>query len=253
MDIIIIIFILCCCCCIILLGGGYFYVTNSSNEVITKTNEALTKSDKAPTKSDKALTTTLPTTTIPVPKYLEITMPANKIMYNNVELQYFNDPKFPYMNSKLEGLNKYISKCWSFGNFKNRTFAPVTTVLTNYDDKEPFLYENKWESSWWLNGQSNDYLVIELDKPRLISQIDARNFQSNANIDAGILEIYNILSFSNNTISQVDLIGSIALTKGTLELGKLKIDKLYKNLLFSRKDVTGWSKLDNITLYGDKN
>jgi len=180
-----------------------------------------------------------------------VTIPTSEIQYQNRRLVYYNNNNFPYLNQNLEGLNRYIAKAWGFAQYANRIEAPMSSVLSQYGPNPPFLYGNNWESSWWcLNNvdNNNELLLIEFDIPRNVANITAKNWDTYVNDQAGELEVLTVLKMSNNQIIDVKTLGSINLRNSNQIIGILSLNQSYKNLLFQRKNITGWSKLENIII-----
>lgn len=180
-----------------------------------------------------------------------LSIPTSEIKYQTRRLIYYNNNNFPYLNQNLEGLNRYIAKSWGYAQYGNRTEAPMSAALSQYGPNPPFLYGNNWESSWWcLNNvdNNNELLLIEFDMPRKITNVVAKNWDVYSNDQAGELEILTVLKLNNTDISDVKSLGSINIRNNNQILGTLSINATYKNLLFQRKNITGWSKLENILI-----
>ncbi|KAI9140415.1 hypothetical protein BKA69DRAFT_1175892 [Paraphysoderma sedebokerense] len=188
------------------------------------------------------------------PASLEITsspLPTSSIFVAPLNLQalFFSHPIMPYNNNALPGLNRFIIKAWSAGRFRERTFAPVTTVLTPYGDNHGFLYVNNWENAWWVNiGADGDVLVIEFDTPRFVSTVTAMNFQPYGNYPGGNLHVHLVESISSANILTMTRLGSIDVAKNTNALGTLVVNRMVRHLVFTRSNTEGWSRIENIIM-----
>ena len=170
------------------------------------------------------------------------------VVYENQSIRQINNPNMPYNNGSLPGLNKYIDMVWANGSYSNRYEAPAITVLLPYSNSHYFPYGNNWETSWWLYGQQNDVLIVQFDKPRFVSNVQALNWANYSNENAGYLEVYDCTNFISNQIINPTSLGIININNERKELGSLNVQREIKVMMFLRKGVNGWSKLENIII-----
>lgn len=170
------------------------------------------------------------------------------VNYYGQNIAKVNNVYMPYKNITLPGLNKYIEAVWCTGAYAERNDAPATTVLLPYSNSHHFLYGNNWETSWWLKDQTNDTLIVQFDKTRFVSNIEALNYATYGNENGGYLEVYECSEFNSNQIVNPTLLGAIAINNNKQLLGSLNVQRDIRVLMFLRKNVSGWSKLENIII-----
>lgn len=183
-----------------------------------------------------------------------ITLSTNNVSYNGNIAEFVNSSQMPYMNNNLDGLNKFIAKCWSFGTYSGRKLSPAWAILHPIKNP-PQPGGNLWETAWWCYSHSSfskDLLVIEFDVARTVSSITFRNpnGQTYANIKTSTVNVYSIDSVNGNTITGATFLASLDLTlAGAVDiLGTIPINRTLKHLLFTRTGGGMWSRIGAIVI-----